>query len=264
MVQNSEIDEKQELMLLRFLDGECGLFEKLRANQLLKTSAEARSFIEEMRSLGDETRRSMSVKAVESQHGKIDLWDKISTRIEQEERAEFFLGKRETIQSNQQSSWSSYFPSQLAWGFSGVAASVIFALVLVQGEYINIGQKEFAAANTVSQRGNSKIESVAMQPRSRVAPSVSSVSTYPTRRQSEVPVILNNNSIGALEIDWLRSDGRVELLQDDHLQEMPPLFWIDPKPTSASRLHRARDRRYLRLKDRLSSMSESNELLVRE
>jgi hypothetical protein len=262
-----DIDEKAELMLLRYLDGECGFFEKIRAARLVSNCPAAKNFLEEMRSLGDETRRSASDAALRSQHGEIDLWDRISARIDQEVHAELFLGSRGQVKQDRSGWIERLLPPQLAWGLSGVAASVIFALVLVQGEYVNLNQRQIATSVSPVQ-GELEAQTGVAGLRSRVAPSVQSVSTTSSRRQSEIPVILRNNPAGALEVDWMRSDGRVHILHDEQELNMPPLFWIDPNPASISRLQRAERRRQLRMQDRFQDRDhrsgEAGDLLVRD
>lgn len=230
------ISEREELLVLKFLDGECSWLERRKASKLLRRSAQAQQFLESMRAIVDDTRLKVSTDEVGRVHGTIDLWERIADRIEQEEHAEFFLGARRSsgVQDRaNQSSWQWIFSSFL--GGSVVAAAVmlvIFAPAAFQPESGTNVQQPAASSN-------------------RIVPAIQTVSSgydgYSAGRQSLSP---------SVEVDWMRSDGKIRVY--DQPESDNPVIWIERQPSVNSRISRIRrtlDRR-LRVQDALSSSGE--------
>src|SRR5690606_36791373 len=81
------LTEREERALMRFHDGACGFFEKRRVKKLLDENRVAARFLEEMQVVGECARIGE-----EFARGDINLWDRIASRIREEERAAIFLG----------------------------------------------------------------------------------------------------------------------------------------------------------------------------
>ena len=97
----------EELLLTAFFDGESGFFSRMKARSLLRKNPLAKTYLSELESLRDSAlpsffdSRAGTPLERDSLEGKpVQLWDRISNRIDQEERAAFFLGERGGISSS--------------------------------------------------------------------------------------------------------------------------------------------------------------------
>ncbi len=94
---NAKLSEKQERLLMRYVDSELGWLGKWQVERLLTNNELAKNFVSSLRLTSDHTRSAL-VQTPMGASGlggsSVDLWERISNRIETEERAEMFLGKR--------------------------------------------------------------------------------------------------------------------------------------------------------------------------
>ncbi len=228
--------EEQELLLLRFLDGECGFFERLKAQRLLKRSNSARSFLVEMQEIGDDARLLASDDAFTAQFGSVDLWDKISIRLEQEERAERFLGRRPAVQEER----GRYAPASSLWmaGATGALASALLLTLVFKNTAVT-SSDSFAsttgASRTLASSDvlDSNHELVNFQIGSALGNNNAlgnntTIRTYDGHMPSlPITTVSSTGSIGTspsvatsqrvtapIEVDWMRSDGSVRMLHD--------------------------------------------------
>jgi hypothetical protein len=203
------LTESDEMLIGKYADNECGFFSKIRARRLLARSQEARLFLESLHEY------STDIQAVDNMNkgAKVDLWNKISARIDQEERAEVFLGKRTQVnQENTRVSWSN-----LGWGLSGgfVTAGIAVVMFLSSSKFssnLSTNKDDFAnrmkrSLEILDAQGNAR-ESV----------------------QPEMIINTSSNQSGSnrlrkpLELDWMRSDGSVRLIQAP--QEKSAIIWV--------------------------------------
>lgn len=223
---SSALTERQELLLVAFHDGACGVVEAMQARLLLKCSKAAREFIESVRRT-DSAFCDYS-ESIE-QDCKVDLWDRISARIEAERRAEVFLGERTySTRARSSSLWNGVaeWRARLAWSAGGAAFASVVAMSLVTTGYI--GGAGAGAITTIA------------QPRSQmVIPSAAQVAFSPERVGRAEPI----------EMDWMRSEGRVQVLRDP--SERTAIIWV--KPRTQPQVNRATE-----VAQRMSRLSRSN------
>ena len=86
-----ELSEQQQLLLMSLHDGECGVFSRWRANRLVSQSPKAAEFIATLDAISEGIDSSVAGEVPQLAGS---LWEGISRRIEQEERAALFLGER--------------------------------------------------------------------------------------------------------------------------------------------------------------------------
>ena len=183
---------RQERLLSKLHDGECGLVERLLAERLVSRLAAARRFMARL----DEARRVMVERADGA--AQVDLWSKISMRIDQEQRAEVFLGRRrETLVERVVGFVREH--RHIAWGVpSGVALAGLILLFVAPSPAPNGGEPLGIAREGASYTA---------------APTVNLASAG-SSRSYRAPV----------EVDWVRGSGRVRVMQDP--QRSSAIIWV--------------------------------------
>jgi hypothetical protein len=123
LTRSASLSEKQELLLSRFHDGECSYLSAFLAGRLLARRAEARDFILNL----EEIKGKCSQLSASTTEPAIDLWARIESRINQEQRASFYLGERRI--ADPKSSRISYRHAAIG-GLSGAAIAAALLLVV--------------------------------------------------------------------------------------------------------------------------------------
>lgn len=206
----SALSVRQEVLLVAFHDGECGMFDTLRARYLLRRSASARAFIKSVES-ADAAYRAHA-RQVE-RDCNVDLWDRISARIQAEKHAEVFLGQRtySAPAAASESVWSiAEWRSRFAWGASGAAFASVLAMALVQGGYI--GGTAPGIAALASRSGSQGL-----------IPSATQVSYAGAGTSAGAGI----RAVDPIEMDWMRSEGRVQVLHPP--SERTSIIWVRPR-----------------------------------
>lgn len=193
---HNTLSEREEKLLMQLHDDECGFLQRLRARRLLKQSDTARAFVKQLDSV------TVSVRGISSHETSIDLsgmWDRVALRIEQEERAEIFLGRRKAVSEEPRSSWMA-----AVWGMSGVLAAASLALVIVQrGD--DGAAPGVSGIQVASQAGIPQLQSRGV--------SLGGESPRIVQRPEQ-----------AVEVDWVRSDGQVRFIADG--RQRTSLIWV--------------------------------------
>jgi len=183
-----KLTAREERLLSKLHDGECGLVARWRAERLVEKNPAAREFVAAL------TRSRQMVVERTAGIPKADLWSGISTRIAQEERAEIFLGKRRETPLEKVFAFLREH-RQVAWGIP--SGAVLAGLILL-----------FVAPQPGSDNGEPL--GVAKSNAGR-APVVNLASAGGRSRQ---PV----------EVDWVRGNGRVRVMQDPHRNSA--IIWV--------------------------------------
>lgn len=115
--------EQQEVLLSCYIDGECGMLGRLRAQALLRRSAAARAFVSGLRAVHEEV-QDYDAAFPSAPEG---LWAGIERRIAQEERLR-------DIREESREHWFqpfAYYFGRLSWGAAGgfAAAGLLFAVM---------------------------------------------------------------------------------------------------------------------------------------
>jgi hypothetical protein len=122
---SKELSEKQQLLLSSYIDNECSFISRFLAERLVKTNSEARFFVQNLKNTA-QTYRSVATPGDTS----VDLWDRISNRIQNEERAALYLGQRKpAVEFGEASLLGRLLSRQVVFG--GLSGAAIAATVLV-------------------------------------------------------------------------------------------------------------------------------------
>jgi hypothetical protein len=192
---DNDLTDRQQLLLSRYVDGECGLMRSLQVKRLLATQSAARQYLNDLK----RTRTVLSERLSAPQSVSVDLWDRIEARIEQEERAALFLGARSVetrnIPTQPDSIWSA-FSSPATWvgGLSGAAVAAAFLVFLYKPAQI----VSFSAPQQVAlQNSPQQVRPIAMG----------------STRSSHTP-ITRLRPPSSFEVDWMRSHGSLNVIPD--------------------------------------------------
>lgn len=198
MEQNACLSEKAQKLLMQYADGCCGWFGRRQARKLLVSSTAAREFFDGLQGL---TEGLKAINHCGANDKAVSLWDRIENRIEQEERAAFYLGERVLERGPVRSSFG-WWQSWLI----GAPAGAVVALLAIIGTGQHNQKNDFM--NSIGQQ----------------------IAYYGGFENSNlvVPVahsVRNNTATSELELEWLRSHGRVQMIQP--AQGQVPVIWIN-------------------------------------
>ena len=188
------LSEKEQILLMRFADGECSSSDSKKVEVLLAGSPAAEAFLSQIGSMAGLVRSQPEIAQPAP-----ELWKRVMNRIEQEERSALFLGQRRSqtffgfsslIDSLQQLGWKMYAPA---------AAAVAFCALFV-----------------VRLSGSPAVAPVMGQLASENRSSLVNVSTQASEQGSveagySVPVLIDEDAPESLEVDWMKSRGKVAL-----------------------------------------------------
>ncbi|MCB0317917.1 MAG: hypothetical protein KDD56_04115, partial [Bdellovibrionales bacterium] len=78
-----QLSQKEEKLLEQYFDGESGFFARRRAKRLLGSNQAANSYLNGLHELSNNCKEAVSA-SFDNLMPKLDLWNKISARIDQE------------------------------------------------------------------------------------------------------------------------------------------------------------------------------------
>ena len=210
MKSKVRMNTKDELLLSKFIDGECSLFERFRANRVLTRSPEAPEFLENLKTTKQYLKQTLSSSHYDLS-GEDTLWLRVSNRIEEEERAVVFLGERakdrNTSRLLKEYSQGIFGNSGMMWG--GVTGTAVVAAALM----VFVSIKDESSPSLLA---NSQVSSRLTTPAGGAA----------GRR----PVILERSLGSAMSVDWMRSNGPVRVTEDPH--DGAPMIWISRRSSA--------------------------------
>lgn len=192
----NKLTEGQEMLLSRYHDGEVSFIEKLRAGLLVKRNPAASEFLTSLEELS-----SKAYSSAPSATEPCNLWDRISARIDAEERAALYLGKRSTAPAPTNDGLISRLLSShtLLGGISGAAVAAAILVTV------------YPASNT------KELTVINAEPSALVrAPQGFHTVTLPSGKdQSKMQdAQLTPRSLTAMEMDWMRGSGPLKIIQN--------------------------------------------------
>jgi hypothetical protein len=210
------LTERQELLLCRYFDGECGICGRYAAKSLLAKNSDAREFFEQLSTIKTECLEISS----RSDDTCGDLWGRISARIESEERAAFYLGSRREERSRSGTSLAQklYNPQVVMGGLSGAVVAAL-ALVIITRTSSPTEILSVARDGMVSSSAPSDVTQVALGGANPQRPINSSRRT--------------RSLASSMEVDWMRANGPLALIQNP--QGKSAIIWVRRKPSAAMR-----------------------------
>ena len=232
------MNEEEELLLLKLLDQELAVDmskrERSHAERLLAHSSAAREFYNAQEKLQSEL-ANYRIDVVDEhtlENSESEAFaDRVLARIAQEERAEFFLGKRRSMEPNAEESSRFNLVDWLRHGTFGLLGGAVAAVLMLSLAPDMTGPQGsvLGGAPDVEQRlafKESKQESL-----------VSTVNVGSGDVEADVdfasgeyrrPRIIENEYPTTLEVDWMRSAGRVRVVPD--AQQDSTIIWIRRTP----------------------------------
>ena len=221
---SSGLSFREEKLLQAYFDSECGAIGRWWARRLLARRRSAGAFFESLRVGAREVLGSFDGGADAQQGGeKVDLWNRISARIDQEERSLMFLGKRD-FRERAQGVWRLSWTRPVGWGLSGAVVTAGVAM-LIFGQFSPQAQSAFSAAGSPSLGGdaqaNPSYQPVAMD----MGESDFRAEAGTAEQEMSSAHALNRKVPRALEVDWMRSHGRVRMIQDS--SDRAAILWVN-------------------------------------
>ena len=227
----AQLSEREEQLLSKYFDGECGWLGRFRAKQLLGRNSAARSFFEALSLIGTETQQLSGQK--------VDLWQAINRRIDQEERAALYLGERRASTETKRIVWNPGF----TWGASGAMVTAGLAVIVfaTSSTSSNTTQQARAAAGVLPQVQGVE-RSATLEQASMPQSSIQQNSFIPQEMIPQAALVSEGgasprslpNSASfrdplseMVEVDWMRSNGSLRLLQDPG--ERSAIIWVKRK-----------------------------------
>lgn len=201
-----ELTEREELLLSRYFDGECGFFARRSAEKLVSSNPFARDFLGSLDKAGNACRTAAEESAIGA-----DLWSRIDARIDAEERAAFYLGERRS-KAESDSFLSRLQSRQALWG--GLSGAAVAAAALLF--FVSPATK---------------------------GPSVAALPGQPFQQAAvggfaASPASLGNTSRSAMEVDWMRANGSLKIIQDPSGKSAT--IWVRRRPSTLQPLGVAR------------------------
>ena len=211
------LTETQEKLLQKYADGECNALEKLMIQRLRKRP-EALSYLSDLEAISPQIKSTMELHSQQAGSQSVDLWDRISVRLEQEDRAALFLGKRKPVVVER----FSFFSKQAYVGAGALAAACLALLVVIPSS--KSGSISNPAGTSTVANEQSGI------------PSINLASTNTNRL--EPPRFLNSGEVPtSVEVDWMHSAGRVKMIQSP--EGGSDIIWVR-RPANANPIVRSR------------------------
>lgn len=192
-MDKTNLTESQEILLSKFVDNECSWLERIRVRRLLERSPQARSYIHSLDKLSTSIKASVSIP-------KPELWFRVGARINSEEKTAALLGAR------RMEARESFLNFRVVGSLAG-ACAVALIVIMPKGT--------FSVRDTTRGSGTFPQEVASSQVNSGSVVPVGSFDTL--SRRAPAPV----------EVDWVRSDGRVQVMHDS--ADRAPIIWVKRK-----------------------------------
>lgn len=211
---DNDLTDRQQLLLSRYVDGECGLIRSLQVKRLLSTQPAARRYVSQL----ERTRATLSEYLSQPNSVHVDLWDRIEGRIDQEEHAAFFLGARRVETSHhstpRDSIWSAFsLPATWVGGLSGAAVAGALLVFL----YKPVQTVSFSAPKQIALQSSPQ----------QVQPVGIGAQRYAQPRVARI------NRPSAFEVDWMRSHGSLNVIPDSNGSSA--IIWVRRRQMPAPR-----------------------------
>lgn len=253
--KRKDMNEKREMLLMRYADGECTVVERLYVKFFVLRSPEMVELFEEHSSENLREPLLEFVGAPELQSDRIggsereEFFHRVHRRIVEEERLELFHGKRNLPHSKDsfEGGFSAWIPSLGRVGTMGLgsvgAVSAGLVLVFLFGNGAETNTNFRPGASTISE--NVGLES-SLQPTSVSFGGSSGRSVYSepsvvnasrgSISGNERPVLYEDLSLPPVEVEWMRGSGRLQLIPNQETQL--PIIWVNRNSSVRSRRNR--------------------------
>lgn len=216
------LSEREERLLARYFDGESSWLGRVAARYIIAHKAGAREFMESMRVIGEIARNEHAGILAEDPE-PVDLWRGVAARIETEERAALFLGQRreaEPPRGRLSRLTQAVLFDRIGWAAAGaaVAAGVMLFVAPPPGAVSGVSTARNIAADASESTGNMRRVSLRERaPLRRAVKEENALYTEPLK-------ILEREVPSTLEVDWMKSAGRVRMMQEP--DDRSAIIWV--------------------------------------
>jgi hypothetical protein len=214
-------DERSLLMSYHDNDSDIrhfNLIDRWRLKRVLSLKPEAKEYLELLRHLSTQLTQALVDDELPL---KTSLWKQIEQRIDQEERAALYLGKRELGAEHSEPSRLFNIP-EFSWGLSGVTTAG-FGVLLMLSFFLNNTFRHYSTgfleketesviANRVADMGGSAPAPVRFASQQNDLPQI----IEPTRRGPQ--------TLSSIDVDWVHSDGAVRFFSDPNRNST--MIWV--------------------------------------
>jgi len=249
------LTQREELLLMRWFDGESGRLSSWLVKRLLVRQKAAQEYLKHLELCRISTKKHQESNCVEKSNSNV--WESVLARINREEQAALYLGPRITDSNNnrpqdEETTWYSVWGERFGWGVCGALGVTVVAVVwqglpiqrfsakdnleLSFDKKLVISDKEFEPnnKNELISSGSHLVSFGGQHSTSQSAPELA-LSDRASRYDNNN---CNNNELlsGQVEVDWIRSDGTLRLIQGSESQST--LIWAkrDKYPKNSSKL----------------------------
>jgi len=258
----TELSEREEKLLVRYFDGEHSLLDALKVSRLMRRNPLAKDFLETMKVIGEIARNERKgIFAMDPT--PVNLWDRVNSRIESEQRAALYLGERKTTPLSASAgieklkSWIGVSWDNVAWGSSGAfAAAAITVMLLGQGapvagvgsgvrlveaqvgdlrnlgrnvRTVSVNRRQQSVNQVALTQGNDVLNHFATSEFSEAqGGNKSRTALVASNKLMPVEVLEEYSNLTAVEVNWMRSPGRVRMMQDP--SEKGAIIWVKRRP----------------------------------
>jgi hypothetical protein len=255
------LTKREELLLMRWFDGERGRLSNWLVRRVLAKQKAAQEYIRQLELCRASVKQAQDSFVNEESNSSI--WDSVLARINREEQASLYLGPRIThINScphDEEGSWYSVWGERFGWGVCGALGVTVIAVVwqglplqrssakdnleLSFDKQLVISDKEFEPnnKNDLISSGSHLVSFGSQNPAGQVASESAPFESVPFESVLSYRASKYNNNTneplgGRIEVDWIRSDGTLRLIEGSESQST--LIWAkrDKYPNSSLKL----------------------------
>ncbi len=204
---NAILSEKQQLLLSRFHDGECSCVSAFYVRRLLSKNPSAKRFLSELEDL------SSQCTTLAGRSCSVDLWGRIDMRIEQEQRAELYLGAYRPPARPRSILQRIDLKHTAIGGVSGAAIAAVVLMVVSRPQQII----SFSAPSAAPIAPNQLIQPAG-------------ITSYGSQRAllyQANPINGHRSIETGLEVDWMRANGSLRLIPDPGGSSA--IIWVHPR-----------------------------------
>lgn len=200
MTTEETLSNSKQLLLSRFFDGECGPITSWRARRLIRQNLLAKQFFDNL--------EAIQIAITDHQAHRlesVDLWGRIEQRIEEETKAEFYLGARKAF--TKPTIFENLLDTYGTW-IGGVSGAAIAGLALLTLQNPSSTPTSITAPSNLTRATTAQ-------------PIAARTNGF---QQSMRAPRLQRNNIESFEVDWMRSEGALHFIPDPNGSST--IIWI--------------------------------------
>ena len=219
---------KHQKKLDKYFDGQLNFITTFFIKNLIHNNQEAKSYLENLKDISNKLKSANSVPS----KTKDEFWQNITIRIDQEEKASFYLGARRESFGTEKAPRKSLFANPYLSGAS-VAIASFFLGIVFRTQYLDSNLKNI---ENTSSKQVATVQGAVEQNTQLANSSLVNFNEYQRSRQQVANVTYNESNnlrpttrqvSTEVDIDWLKSDGRIKIIPSS--EGSGGVIWIKKK-----------------------------------